>query len=551
MNIKRDMTDLPELARRPGTGPVRTHRPVYENSLPPCNHACPAGENIQAWLALAQDGEFEKAWKSLVTNNPMPAVHGRACYHPCETACNRAQVDQTVSIHAVERFLGDMAIENDWKPDFNVPDSGKKVLVVGAGPSGLSCAWHLRRLGHSVEIRDAGPMAGGMMHFGIPAYRLPRDVLDGEIDRIIQTGVKLTLNHKVEDVIAEKVEGGFDAVFMAIGAHLAKRVDIPARDSGKILDAVSYLRSVKEGEPPKLGRRVAVYGGGNSAIDAARTAQRMGADEAMIIYRRDYERMPATEEEMEEAVEEGIKVNWLRTITSIDADKITVEKMEIDKDGKLSATGEFETLEADSLILALGQNVDTAVLSRIHGLQINDDGVVVVNHNMMTTVEGVFAGGDMVPSERTITIATGHGKKAARCIDSWLNDSVYVKPPQKRLNNYTELALWYNTDAQASSQPVVSPEMRTSDFKEIVGGLNEEQALYESSRCYSCGNCFECDGCFGACPEEAVIKLGKGNFYEFDYDKCTGCRACHDICPCHAITMVGEDEVAAGREEAK
>lgn len=551
MNIKRDMTQLPEQAQKPGTGPVRTHRPVYENSLPPCNHACPAGEDIQGWLALAQDGEFEQAWQSLVANNPMPAVHGRACYHPCESACNRAQVDQSVSIHAVERFLGDTAMQNGWKPDFSAAESGKKILVVGAGPSGLSCAWHLRRLGHSVEIRDAGPMAGGMMHFGIPSYRLPRDVLDGEIDRIVQTGVKLTLNHKVEDVLAEKVEGGFDAVFMAIGAHLAKRVNIPARDSGKILDAVSYLRSVKEGEPPKLGRRVAIYGGGNSAVDAARTAQRMGADEAMIIYRRDYERMPATEEEMEEAVEEGIKVNWLRSIKTIDADKITVEKMEIDEDGKIRATGELETLEADSLILALGQHVDTSVLSRIDGLQINDDGVVVVSQNMMTTVEGIFAGGDMVPSERTITIATGHGKKAARCIDAWLHDRDYVKPPPKRLNNYTELALWYNTDAQASSQPVVSPEMRISDFKEIVGGLNEEQALYESSRCYSCGNCFECDGCYGACPEQAVIKLGKGNYYRFDYDKCTGCRACYDQCPCHAIVMVGEHEIAASQEETQ
>lgn len=538
--FKKDMTLPPDLAGHTGTGPVREHKPVYQDSLPPCNHACPAGENIQAWLSLAQEGRYQEAWQTLVENNPMPAVHGRVCYHPCESSCNRAQVDRSVSIHAVERFLGDMALQNGWKPEWNSRPSGKRVLIIGAGPSGLSCAWHLRRLGHEVEIREAGPMAGGMMRFGIPAYRMPRDVLDKEIDQILAAGVTLRLNHKVEDVLAEKQAGGFDAVFMAIGAHLAKKVDIPAREAGKILDAVSYLSAVERGEAPKLGRRVAIYGGGNTAMDASRTARRLGAEEVMIIYRRDRDHMPAHAFEADEAIEEGVKINWLRTIRNIDSTTMTVEEMALDENGRPQPTGRFETLNADSLILALGQDVDLSVLERIPGIRLHKDGVVDVDEHMMTSAPGIFAGGDMVPSERTVTIATGHGKKAARHIDGWLRHRPYHKPEPVPVMEYPGLHLWYNTDADAISQPVMAPEARTG-FDEIIGGLTADQARYEAARCYSCGNCFECDGCYGACPEGAVIKLGKGLRYEFDYSLCTGCAACFKQCPCHAIEMVAEE----------
>ncbi len=537
---KIDMTSQPDLHRSSGTGPIRHHHPVYQDSLPPCNHACPAGENIQAWLALVQEHRYQEAWQTLIENNPMPAIHGRVCYHPCESACNRLQVDQSVSIHAVERFLGDMALEKGWKPHFTAQDSGKKVLVVGAGPSGLSCAWHLRRLGHQVEIREAGPMAGGMMRFGIPAYRMPRDVLENEIQTILSTGISLKLNHKVEDIPSAMQQEGFDAVFMAIGAHLAKKTDIPAREAGKILDAVSYLAAVERGEAPKLGRRVAIYGGGNTAMDAARTAHRLGAEEAMIIYRRDQDHMPAHKFEAEEAEEEGIKINWLRTIHNIDSTTFTVEEMEIDANGRPQPTGKFDTLEADSLILALGQDVDTRVLEKIPGMVIRPDGVVDVDAHMMTSVKGIFAGGDMVPSERTVTIATGHGKKAALHIDGWLRDVSYHKKMPTQVMDYSHLHLWFSTSADATQQPEASP-LERSGFDEIIGGLSEKQAAYEATRCYSCGNCFECDGCYGACPEEAVIKLGKGLRYQFDYDKCTGCEACYRQCPCHAIEMIAEE----------
>jgi len=539
-----DLTRPADLALHgKGTGPSRSQRPVYLDLLPPCNNACPAGENIQAWLALAQAGHYQRAWEALVRDNPMPSVHGRVCYHPCESQCNRAQVDSSVSIHAVERFLGDMALSSGWQIKPDKAPSGKRVLVVGAGPSGLSAAYHLARLGHAVEIYDAGPVAGGMMYFGIPAYRLPRHELAREIARIESLGVKIRLNRKVEDILAEKASGNFDAVFTAVGAHLSKRVDIPARDAGKIYDAVSFLRQTASGQAPVLGRRVAIYGGGNTAMDAARTAKRLGAEEALIIYRRDREHMPAHSFEADEAMEEGVKINWLRTIKEIDQTRIQVEVMKVNEEGYPEPTGQFETLEADALILALGQDTDTGFLKNVPDIEFKRDGTVIVDANMMTGHAGIFAGGDMVPSERTVTVAVGHGKKAARHIDAYLHGETYVKAPKHDLVGYEKLHTWYLTEAEQTHQDSVAVERRNYGFDEVIHGLGEDAALFEARRCFSCGNCFECDGCYGACPEQAIIKLGPGQRYRYDYDLCTGCAVCYEQCPCHAIEMTQEPGV--------
>jgi NADPH-dependent glutamate synthase beta subunit-like oxidoreductase len=539
----RDMTPLPDLLHgRSLTGPVRERRPVYVDLLPPCNAGCPAGENIQAWLSHMQAGRHEQAWRQLVADNPLPAIHGRVCYHPCESVCNRASVDSAVSIHSVERFLGDLALEQGWRLDAPAVRSGMRVLVIGAGPSGLSAAYHLARLGHDVEIRDAGGEPGGMMRYGIPAYRLPRDVLAGELDRIAALGVRMTVEHRVDDLVAERHEGGFDAVFVAVGAHLSKRVDIPARDAGPIVDALSFLRSVASGERPALGRRVAVYGGGNTAMDAARVARRLGADEALIVYRRTREQMPAHLEEAEDAEREGVRINWLRTITAFDGAELQVEVMELDESGYPQPTGRFETLAADTVILALGQETDTAFLREVPGVEFDRDGTVRVSSSLETGCPGVFAGGDMVPSEHTVTVGVGHGKKAARHIDRWLRASAAVRPAKHDLATFDRLHLWYFGDAARRQQPELPPEERITDFSEVVGGLSAEEATYEAGRCLSCGNCFECDGCLGACPEDAVIKLGAGHRYRFDYDRCTGCGACFEQCPVHAIEMVAESD---------
>ena len=533
----RDMTPRVDLTEQRGTGPVRRQHPVYVDLLPPCNEACPAGENTQAWLDLAQAGDFHAAWEALIRDNPMPAVHGRVCYHPCESACNRNDLDSAVSIHAVERFLGDLAAEQNWPMPVDSQSSGKTVLIVGAGPSGLSAAYHLTRLGHRVEIRDAGPLPGGMLHFGIPAYRLPRADLMKEIARIESMGVKITLNHTVEDVLAEQQAGGFDAVFIAIGAHASKHVDIPARDAVKLLDAVNLLHDVETGAAPVLGRRVVVYGGGNTAMDAARTARRLGAEEAMIVYRRDRSHMPAHAFEADEAEAEGVKIKWLSSIKAIDGADLTVEIMRIDEHGRAEPTGKFETLKADTIVLALGQDAESGFLAKIPEIIHQPDGTVQVGPNMMTGRPGIFAGGDMVPSQRSVTIATGHGKKAARHIDAWLRGSEY-KPAEKHpVIRFAGLNLPIYSDAERSKQIETPLQQRDKGFEEVVGGLSERQALHEARRCLSCGNCFECDNCFAACPEDAIQKLGPGKGFAIIDKICTGCAVCVEQCPCHAMEM--------------
>jgi NADPH-dependent glutamate synthase beta subunit-like oxidoreductase len=528
------------------TGSWRSERPVYQNALPPCNDGCPAGENIQQWLYEAESGGYEAAWRQIMQDNPLPAVMGRVCYHPCQTACNRAELDQPVGINSVERFLGDTALAEGWSVPVTTSDSGKKVLVIGSGPSGLSAAYHLRRLGHAVVLRDAGPMAGGMMRFGIPAYRLPRRVLDAEIQRILDMGVTLELNSQVDDVLEAKQAGGFDAVFLAVGAHIGKRAYIPAGESAKILDAVSYLRSMEGEDRPKLGRKVVIYGGGNTAMDAARTARRLGAEEAVVVYRRTRERMPAHEDEVEEALDEGIIFRWLSTIKHVDEKEITVEKMELDESGFPQPTGEYESLMADSVVLALGQDVDLSLLDDVPDLDV-DDGVVRVDEQMMTGSPGIFAGGDMVPSERTVTVAVGHGKQAARCIDGWLREDPYQHLPRPPLATFDLLNPWYYADAPKTHRRRLDAARRTGSFDEVQEGLDEETAQFEARRCLSCGNCFNCDNCFGVCPDNAVKKFSvgsgsgdNGRDYGFDLDFCKGCGICVSECPSGAIVMTPE-----------
>lgn len=521
------------------TGSWRTSRPVYVDRLPPCNQACPAGEDIQGWLYLAESGEYEQAWRSLVRNNPLPAIMGRVCYHPCEDGCNRAQLDHPVGIHAVERFLGDEAIRQGWTIEVAAPPSGKRVLIVGAGPSGLSAAYHLTLAGHRVAVFDAGPAAGGMMRWGIPKYRLPRDVMDAEIARIAGMGVEFLLNSRVDDLGRTMEEGRYDAAFLAVGAHLAKRAYIPAGDAAKILDALSVLRGMENSEPVQLGRRVLIYGGGNTAMDVARTARRLGAEEAIIVYRRTRKQMPAHDFELEEALEEGVQVRWLTTIKAAQGTTFTVEKMKLDDKGFPQPTGEFETMEADSVVLALGQDVDLSFLERVSGLEVSD-GVVQVNAQMMTGHAGVFAGGDMVPAERTVTVAVGHGKKAARNIDAYLRGSAYQPQPKHAVASFDGLNTWYYSEAPKTVQPVLDAIRRQSGFAEVVGGLDASNALFEARRCLSCGNCFECDNCYGVCPDNAVLKLGPGNRYKFNLEYCKGCGMCAAECPCGAIEMVQE-----------
>jgi 2-oxoacid:acceptor oxidoreductase delta subunit (pyruvate/2-ketoisovalerate family) len=510
--------------------------------MPPCNHACPAGENIQRWLYHAEEGRYEDAWSVIVQDNPFPAIHGRVCYHNCETECNRGKMTDgggAVSIHAVERFLGDLAISKKWDVRCAAP-TGKRVMVIGSGPCGLSCAFHLARLGHSVTVSEAGSKLGGMMRYGIPAYRLPRDILDAEIDRVARMGVKFLTNTRINEPAFNKIMQRYDAAFLGIGAGAGKHVDIPANQAGKIIDAIKFLHEAAEGKSDfQIGRRVAIYGGGNTAMDAARVARRMGAEETVIVYRRDRAHAPANDEEIQEALDEGVIVHWLRTIKAVDGGELKIEVMKLNDQGKPVPTGQFETLQADTVILAVGQDPQSEWLKHVPGLKLLNDGSVEIDDQMMTGCGGLFAGGDMVPDNRTATTAVGHGKKAARNIHAFLSKSVYKPKAKSPIAEFERLNTWYYTEAPKSIQPQLEKLRRAESFDETVGGLDETTALYEARRCLSCGNCFGCDNCYGLCPDNAIAKLGTATF-RVNLDYCKGCGICAHECPCGAISMVTE-----------
>lgn len=531
----------PAGSRHDLTGSWRTERPVYVHLTPPCQDGCPAGEDVRGWLgdaALGPDG-YEQAWRRLMEANPFPATMGRICYHPCQDACNRGQVDEAVGINSVERFLGDEAIRAGWAVPAAAP-SGYRVLVVGAGPAGLSAAYHLARRGHAVEVRDAGGRPGGMMRYGIPAYRLPTEVLDAEIARIVALGVRIESGSPVTDLRGALDDGGFDAAFVAVGAQLGIRTEVPAGTAARMLDAVSVLHHIADGDPPLLGRRVAVYGGGNTAIDAARSARRLGATDVVVIYRRTRDRMPAHDTEVAEAEDEGVAFRWLSTVEHLDADEVVLERMELDETGFPRPTGELETLRADSLVLALGQESDLSLVEGVDPITVTE-GRIVVDGSQMTGLAGVFAGGDVVPGPRSATAAIGQGRRAADAIDAHLHGRVAAPGSAAPVVGVAQLNTWYFEDAPRSHRERLEAARRSSTFSEVVSGLDADTAQYEARRCMSCGSCFSCDNCFAMCPDNAIVKTGDPDApYAIDLDYCKGCGLCAPECPAGAIDLVPE-----------
>ncbi len=516
------------------TGSWRTMRPAYVKRIPPCNKTCPAGEDIQGWLSLAEEKNYQGAWQLLTRDNPFPAVMGRVCYHPCENSCNRGQLDLPVGINSVERFIGEQGLINNWQFTPG-EDSGKKVMIIGAGPAGLSAAYHLRRFGHQVTIFEASEKPGGMMRYGIPKYRLPREKLNAEIYRIEQMGVEFKLNQRIDNIEQCKIKGGFDAVLLGIGAQKSFHIDFEGQSAIPVLDALTVLRDTETEKRNQLIGRVLVYGGGNSAMDIARTAIRMGAQDVIVVSRKEKDQMTAHPFEIKEALEEGTELINLRAIRSINGKQITLERL---KSGE--QTGEFETIEADIVVLAIGQVIDEQLFVQSPQIKLENK-AIQINGIMQTTQEGVFAAGDAIPSQRSVTSAIGQGKKVARTINAWLKGEVYKPAPQNEEASFDKMEPWYYSDAPRTVQPYLDAIRRKNGFSEVVGDLDCDNAKYEARRCMSCGNCFECDNCYGICPDNAITKLGSGKGFKFKYDYCKGCGMCEAECPCGAITMIQEE----------
>lgn len=522
-----------------GTGPKRSRRPVYIDFMPPCNSACPAGENIQAWMDHAQAGNYYEAFQTILEDNPFPGIMGRVCVKPCETGCNRNHIDTTVNIHAVERFIGDEAIRQNWQVRCKADKTGKRVLIIGAGPAGLSAAYHLARMGHTVEVFEAGSHPGGLLWSGIPDYRLPKEMLDKEIERLMAMGIRIKLNYKVTDVLQEKEAGNFDAVFLGIGAQLIQKENFLHDDTVLITDAFSFFMDARLNPSPYVRKKVIVFGGGKLALYLSRMIKRFGS-EVSVYFPGDKKMMPAYDYETDDALAEGVDVTLLRNISKVEKNVVTLEKMKVEKN-VATGTGEFENIQADVLIMANRHESDSAFLRSLEGTVINQDGTVQIDAQRMTGFNGIFAGGDMLPGEnRSATIAIGHGKKAAKYMNGYLMNDAYQKPDKHPTAGFRKLHMWYRTDAPQQEQDKLAPAVAVKSFEEVIAGLDEQEARFEAQRCLSCGNCFECDGCFGACPEDAIIKLGKGNRYKFNYNACTGCAVCYEQCPCHAIEMIPE-----------
>ena len=549
------------------TGSWRYMRPVYRERTPPCNDACPAGEDIVAYLGLVADGRYREAWERLRQENPFPGVCGRVCPHPCETNCNRERLGGAIAIHHVERFLSDWAAEQGIASLQQKPTRSERVAVVGSGPAGLSCAYHLALKGYPVTVFEADPLPGGMLRSGIPAYRLPRDVLDREISAIQALGVQICTGARLGGNLSWADLAGHQAIFLALGQQLSRELGVPGEEAEGVLHGLVFLKRLNLGEAVQVGKRVAVVGGGNTAMDAARAARRLGG-EVTVVYRRSRAEMPAIAEEVEEAEEEGVVFHFLATPVEVLGEGGRVKALrcvrmrlgEPDESGRRRPEplpgSEFE-LAVDTVIPALGQEADLSGLAE--GI-VQEKGAIRIALSGAATQAGVFAGGDVATGFGTVTAAIGSGKRAALAIDRTLrgepleefpplhrNVQAAPRPMLPEVVTFEELNLAYLRPEPRPDARHRRAEERLRDFGESNLGLDSETVVGEGLRCFSCGSCNRCDNCLNFCPDISVLRHGEWRkayptypYYEFYYDYCKGCGVCASECPRHAITMEEE-----------
>ena len=519
----------------------------------PCHGACPVNGDIAQWIGLARNRDFQGAWQVLMRRNPFPSIAGRICHHPCESACNRAGYDDALSICKLERFVGDQALAQGWTMEPEGEPRQERVAIVGGGPSGLSAAYQLRRLGYAVTLYEAQPELGGLMRYGIPAYRLGRDILDGEIARIVAMGVEVRCNQRFETPEAfSQLRNQYDALYLALGATRYKR--LPMLDYAKawVCDGARFLASANAGKPVALGHRLVVIGGGSAALDAARSARRLGHQVTLVALEQ-RQQLPAQTEEVIEALEEGV----------ILVDGARLDGVLQDADQALTLTcsrvafvpgaqrGQFTlqaiqdssfTLVADAIVTSIGQDPDLSVLG--HGFAAAG-GLLQIDAEHGTSRPGVYAGGDMVSMARFVTEAVGMGKHAAHAIarELQLRAGGPVAAPVARYPDEAQVPLaaistYYHPNRERVQTQVLAPQERLGRDAEVQLGLDIEQALAESERCFSCGTCINCDNCVVYCPDMAVKRVGDGYLVLTDY--CKGCGLCVKECPTGSMMMQEE-----------
>lgn len=533
--------------------------PVYVRRMPPCRSNCPTSEDIRGYLTtVAQakeskrpiDEALDEAWYVLTDKNPFPAIHGRVCPHPCEDGCNRLYKDGSVAINSFERVIGDHGLKRGLKLRMLTEEKrDKKVAILGAGPSGMSCAYQLARRGFKVTVFESNKEAGGMLRYGIPKYRLPREILDAEMQRVLDLGVELRCNTKVGvDIPFSQLRKEYDAIYVAVGAQKGGKLGIPGDELPNVMSGVGFLYKINTGENVAIGKKAVIVGGGNTAIDAARVSRRLGAD-VTLLYRRTKNEMPAIKEEITAAEAEGIQFHFLASPVSAEAKgggkngpvNLKCVKMALgakDKSGRarpVPIEGSEFTLEADTVISAVGQEPDLDGMAELP----NKSSWIETNAIRETSIRGVYAGGDAVALDIAVT-AVGHGRKAARAINAFLHDRTYKEPSPPRPVKHTEMKLDYYKNAPRNNAEELAPETRIHGFDEVHKTFTLEQAVAESERCMSCGLCFTCDRCRIFCPREAVSKdknrpVGQRMFS--DYTRCFGCHICAEVCPSGYIEM--------------
>lgn len=502
--------------------------PVGPVEPSPCMLACPAGVNIKAYVSLIAQGKFKQALEVVRDKNPLPGICGRVCTHPCEDACNRNEVDAPVAICWLKRFVADWELNNPQPP----PEPAKitreeKVAIIGSGPAGLTAAHDLIRSGFAVTIYEALPEPGGMLIAGIPAYRLPRDILNVEIDYIRNLGVEIKTNNAVKNT-DDLLNEGYDAVFVAVGAHIGKKLGVPGEDKYVgILDAVSFLREVNFGTPEKPGEKIIVIGGGNSAIDSARTALRLGADEVHIVYRRTRREMPANEAEIEEAEQEGIKIHYLAAPVKINGKQgkvigmqcIQMKLGEPDDSGRrrpVPVEGSEFDIDADVIISAVSQEPDLQILDDNSGVKKTRWNTIQADERSQSTArDAVFAGGDSVTGPNTVIDAIAAGHRAANSIRRFLSGKPLIKEkiPSSPFETEIRINLKKQEKRNRKSMPMMSISDRLDNFNEVEHGFSENSAVSEAQRCLRCGPCDECHTCVPDCTKQVVFMTsedGKG-----------------------------------------